>query len=256
MDLIIFTGNIGCGKSTLASKFAKKGYVVVSNDAITRMIGGDEYGIYDNKKKEIYHTAEEAIIEQSLDSNFSVVIDRTNIDKKGRERFIEIGKKYHANIVSYNWGPGNANDLRRRLKNPHGVSNDTWTNVFDHMIDTYTYPKFDEGFDECLIPPKNYKFSAFDFDGTIVELEFPKIGAIIENQVSYMRMLWEDLSNIIIVWTRRSGDYINQMKEFMLKNKIPFDFINENPLFDTGSRKIFAHEYIDDRNYRGLINAR
>jgi len=33
-----------------------------------------------------------------------------------------------------------------------------------------------------------------------------------------------------------------------LKNKIPFDFINRNPMFNMGSPKIFAHEYLDDRN--------
>lgn len=45
-----------------------------------------------------------------------------------------------------------------------------------------------------------------------------------------------------------SGDKLNRMRKFLIDEKIPFDFINENPLVDFGSRKIFAHEYYDDRN--------
>ena len=60
--------------------------------------------------------------------------------------------------------------------------------------------------------------------------------------------VWEDFDNIIIIWTCRSGDYLNQMRAFLLKNGIPFDFINENPIVDYGSPKVFANEYHDDRN--------
>lgn len=248
MDLVIFTGNIGCGKSLLASKFAKKGYVVVNNDSLTTMIGGGDYGLYDPAKGDIYHAAEQTIIEESLKTGFSVVIDRTCMSEKKRNKFIEIGKKYKANIISYNWGPGTIEGMERRNKNHLGISASTWKSTFDYMFKSYEVPIMSEGFDELCLPPSKYKFYAFDFDGTIVDNEFPKIGPYNGNQIIYLKTLWEDLSNIIIIWTCRSGDYINQMREFLIKNKIPFDFINENPIFDSGSRKIFAHEYIDDRN--------
>lgn len=248
MNLIIFTGNIGCGKSLLARKFAKKGYVVVNNDSITTMMGGGEYGLYDSNKKDIYHAVETTIIESSLDMGFSVIVDRTCMNAKSRSRFIEIGKICEANIISYNWGPGTDKDRQRRYCDPYGVSVNKWKTVFEYMFESYECPEKDEGFNEMRLPPKKYKFYAFDFDGTIVMNEFPKIGSCIENQIIRMETLWEDLSNIIIIWTCRTGDYINQMREFMIKNNIPFDFINENPVFDLGSRKIFAHEYIDDRN--------
>lgn len=255
MELIIFTGNIGCGKSLLASKFAKMKYVVVNNDAIVKMIGGGEYGAYDHNKKEIYHVAEQVIINASLSKGLSVVIDRTNMDKKHRDRFIEIGREYQAKIISYDWGPGTIADMQRRINNPYGVSSRQWQGVFNAMFESYEEPTIDEGFNEIVIPPKKYRFYAFDFDGTIVENKFPKIGEIISDEVAYMRELFCNLSNIIIIWTCRSGDYVNQMRTFLLKNKIPFDFVNENPIFNPGSKKIFAHVYRDDRNavvYRNL----
>ena len=248
MDLVIFTGNIGCGKSLLASKFAKKGFVVVNNDSLTTMIGGGDYGLYDPNKKPVYHVVEQILIEKSLENGFSVVIDRTCVSKKTRSKFIKIGKKYEANIISYDWGPGTIKDLKRRSRNPRGISVRTWKDVFGYRFKAYEKPVMAEGFDQINIPPLKYKSYAFGFDGTIVSDDFPKIGDCNERHIAYMRALWKDLSNIIIIWTYRGSDYINQMKEFLIKNKIPFDFINKNPVFDTGSRKIFAHEYFDDRN--------
>lgn len=247
-QLSVCIGNIGCGKSLLASKFAKMGHVVVNMDLISKMVGGGEYGLYDSKKKEVYHNAEETIIETALKNGFSMVVDRTNMDRKRRERFIDIGKKYAAEIVAYDWGPGDDDALLRRMEKPNGIPIETWKNVYKFMVKSYESPSLEEGFDQIIEGPNKFKFHAFDFDGTIVENKFPNIGEIISGQVERLNKLWEDLSNIIIIWTCRSGDYENQIRAFLLKNKIPFDFINKNPIFDTGSRKIFAHTYHDDRN--------
>lgn len=247
-QLSICIGNIGTGKSLLASRFAKMGHVVVNMDLISKMIGGGEYGLYDSKKKEVYQNTEMAAIATALKNGFSVVIDRTNMDRKRRERFIEIGKKYAAEIVAYDWGAGDDDALLRRMEKPNGIPIETWKGVYKFMVKSYEPPVLEEGLSQIIEAPKKFKFHAFDFDGTIVKNKFPNIGEIIPRQVERMNNLWQDLSNIIIIWTCRNDDYENQMKAFLLKHRIPFDFINENPIFDPGARKIFAHEYYDDRN--------
>lgn len=239
---------IGSGKSLIASKLAKMNNVIVNMDTIARMIGGGEYGLYDKEKKEIYHATEEVIITKALKQGFSVVIDRTNMDKKRRQRFINIGKQYAKEIIAYDWGSGSEEQLQRRLKYPQGVPVDTWRNVFEFMKKSYEIPTEDEGFSKIIKTPQKFKFYAFDFDGVIVENKFPEIGEIIDGTVNKINALYEDLANIIIVWTCRSGDFEHRIRDFMLKHKILFDFINENPIVDFGSRKIFAHEYYDDRN--------
>lgn len=244
----LFIGNIGSGKSLLAQKFAKMGHVVCNMDSIQRMIGGGEYGLYDNAKKEVYQAAEDAVITKSLERGLSVVIDRTNMDCKRRKRFIEIGKQFGAEIVAYNWGPGDERCLQRRISHPYGMPAEKWQEVFAFMQKSYEPPTIEEGFSQIIEAPKKYTFHAFDFDGTIVENKFPSIGEIISGKVEEMNALWKDLKNIIIVWTCREGNFEHQMRAFLNQNKIPFDFINENPVFDTGSRKIFAHVYHDDRN--------
>jgi len=241
-------GNIGSGKTLLAAKFAKMGHVVCNMDSIQSMVSGGEYGLYDNAKKEVYQAAEDAIITKALESGLSVVVDRTNMDRKRRRRFIEIGKKYASNIIAYHWGPGDEKCLNRRQANPHGIPAAQWAQVFKFMQDSYEPPTTEEGFSEIIEAPKRYIFHAVDFDGTIVENKFPEIGEIISGKVDELNALWEDLSNIIIIWTCRSGDFENQARAFLNKNKIPYDFINENPVVNFGSRKIFANVYHDNRN--------
>jgi len=248
MELNLLVGNIGSGKSTIASKLARAGCTIVNMDAIQKSIAGGIYGAYDPNKKSVYHDIENIAIESSLKSGISVCVDRTNMDKKRRARFIEIGKKYTETIRCFDFGPGNEKMFQRRLNSPRGIPVSTWKKVFNSMQAAYEKPDFSEGFSDIIIPPEQYKFHAFDFDGTIVNNKFPEIGELIDATVETMNNLYQDFKNIIIIWTCRSGDYEFSMREFLLKNQIPFDFINENPIFETGCRKIFAHEYYDDRN--------
>ncbi len=246
--LILMVGNIGSGKSFLASKLAKKGCVVVNMDNIQQNLAGGEYGLYDFAKRDIYYAIETSAIETALKQGFEVVVDRTNMDKKTRKRYIELGKKYTDKIVCYDYGAGSQQELKRRLENSQGVPNSQWSEVFNMMRKKYERPDLVEGFSNVYIPPKRFMFYAFNFDGTIVKNAFPEIGEVIPSTVTEIRSAWADISNVVIIWTCRSGDYENQARKFLIDSKIPFDFINENPLFDIGSRKIFAHVYYDDRN--------
>lgn len=253
MELKIITGNVGCGKSFLASRLAKQfGDVVVNIDSIQQMIGGGQYELYDPKKKEIYREVEEEVIISALSRGFSVVVDRTNMDRKRRSKYILMGEEYNAKIISYNFGMGYPNfDLPRRFRNSRGIPKDTWIEVHKKMLHSYEKPSLEEGFDKIIKPPKNYVFYAIDFDGTIATNIFPGIGEPIQERIEHMHKIWENPKNVIIIWSCRGGEYENQMREFLVKNNIPFDFINENPMFNiTGSKKIFAHTYIDDRNWK------
>jgi len=247
--LIIFTGNVGTGKSLIASKYAKDGYVVVNMDSITTMVHGGEYGLYDPAKRGIYHESETAAIIAALEGGCSVVVDRTNMKRSDRARYLNFGGLFNnLRFISIDWGPGDGASLSRRLKQPNGIPESQWTSVHEYMAKSYEKPTHDEGFDQCLTGHSKYYFYAVDFDGTIVVYDFPGIGQPIEPMVEKMRGWWTDKTRIIIIWTCRTGNNLNEMKKWLLENKVPFDFINENPLVGWGSPKIFANEYHDDKN--------
>lgn len=96
---------------------------------------------------------------------------------------------------------------------------------------------------------------AIDFDGTIVENEYPNIGPLKENAIRCIRLLKEIGCNIIITSCRTNtiihpnlAERLTQvkiMKAFLERNNIPFDEI------DNGTQgKVDADVYIDDRAVR------
>ena len=151
MELIIFTGNTGCGKSTKAVELAKEDYVIINMDYIVTMIGGGDYKLYDVKKQALYHTIEKSAIAGALCYGFSVVVDRTNMDVKRRMQYIEIGKVYTKNIISYNWGSGIKEDLVRRNNDSRGYpKKGYWGKVFKKFKNEYEEPSLEEGFSKIV----------------------------------------------------------------------------------------------------------
>ena len=97
------------------------------------------------------------------------------------------------------------------------------------------------------------KIYAVDFDGTLAKTRFPEI---ISPNVA-MFMLCKQLKRngaILILWTCRCGKDLDDAVEYCKKYGLEFDYINENvpeniEKWGNDSRKIFAHEYIDDKSW-------
>jgi len=97
---------------------------------------------------------------------------------------------------------------------------------------------------------------AVDFDGTIVESKYPEIGEEMLFAFSTMKALQKQKHRLIL-WTYRSGRYLDEAVEFCRKNGIEFYAVNKSfpeEIFDPNdSRKIEADLFIDDRNVGGFL---
>lgn len=97
---------------------------------------------------------------------------------------------------------------------------------------------------------------AVDFDGTIVENRYPKIGKPILFAVETLRRLQEE-GHQLILWTYRTGPELQQAVDFCKQQGITFYAVNksypEEIYDDSLSRKIQADFFIDDRNIGGLV---
>jgi hydroxymethylpyrimidine pyrophosphatase-like HAD family hydrolase len=97
---------------------------------------------------------------------------------------------------------------------------------------------------------------AVDFDGTIVEHRYPKIGKPLPFAFETLKTL-QSKGHLLILWTVREGDLLSEAVEFCRKNGVEFYAVNknfpeENFVQDQVSRKIIADIYIDDRNFGGF----
>jgi len=96
---------------------------------------------------------------------------------------------------------------------------------------------------------------AVDFDGTIVEHDYPNIGKEKLFAFETLRELQKQ-NHQLILWTVRTGKELDDAVQFCREKGIEFYAVNKNypeEIFDeTTARKIHADIYIDDRNIGGF----
>lgn len=93
---------------------------------------------------------------------------------------------------------------------------------------------------------------AVDFDGTLCENKWPEIGMPNEELIEYLKKRQANGEKLIL-WTNRVGNRLDEAVKWSAEKGLVFDAVNENlpeivEAFSVDSRKIFANEYIDDRN--------
>ena len=99
---------------------------------------------------------------------------------------------------------------------------------------------------------------AVDFDGTIVENNYPAIGPERPGAVKTLKQLAAEGDDIIL-WTARSGQYLQDAIDWCEARGLEFFAVNSNyhrciehQNGFSGSRKIHADIFIDDRNIGGF----
>jgi hypothetical protein len=94
---------------------------------------------------------------------------------------------------------------------------------------------------------------AVDFDGTIVEHKYPRIGKPVPFAIEVLKQLQKD--HILILWTVREGELLENAVRFCADRGLRFYAVNKNyPGEQPGEnpRKLDADLFIDDRNIGGL----
>ncbi|MFI1745427.1 BT0820 family HAD-type phosphatase [Thalassobellus sediminis] len=97
---------------------------------------------------------------------------------------------------------------------------------------------------------------AIDFDGTIVEDAYPKIGKPKIFAFETLKKLQEE-GHRLILWTYRCEDKLEDAVKFCEDNGVFFYSVNnsfpEEEYTNDISRKIHADLFIDDRNIGGFL---
>ena len=97
---------------------------------------------------------------------------------------------------------------------------------------------------------------AVDFDGTIVEHEYPKIGEEKLFAIETLKQI-QRRGHQLILWTYRTGRELDEAVEFCRNKGLEFYAVNKSypeEVFDSNSpRKIDADMFIDDRNFGGFV---
>lgn len=104
-------------------------------------------------------------------------------------------------------------------------------------------------------PSLDGRVIAVDFDGTIVEHAYPRIGEEMLFAFATLKEL-RKRGHRLILWTYREGKELDEAVEFCKENGMEFYAVNENYPGETleghFSRKLSADIFIDDRNVGGF----
>lgn len=97
---------------------------------------------------------------------------------------------------------------------------------------------------------------AVDFDGTIVEHNYPKIGKEIPFATQTLKQLIQD-GHRLILWTIRHGQTLQEAVDWCKERGVEFysvncDFEGQSENIGDRSPKVKCDMYIDDRNLGGL----
>ena len=95
---------------------------------------------------------------------------------------------------------------------------------------------------------------AVDFDGTLCENKYPRIGAPNRALIDSL-IVARSKGDKVILWTCRAGKELSAAVKWCKGLGLEFDAVNDNlpeivETFGSNNRKIFAHYYIDDRSLR------
>lgn len=102
----------------------------------------------------------------------------------------------------------------------------------------------------------DFNIIAVDFDGTLCENKWPEIGEPNKELIAYLKER-QAAGDKLVLWTCRVGEILDNAVAWSAEQGIIFDAVNENlpevlEWMGGDTRKVFANEYIDDRNFTFL----
>ncbi len=154
MKMRILVGMIASGKSEYASHHAKgNNTVIVCHDTLSAMMDGG-HGRYNPGNKRFYQAAERSLATLAIDSCCDVIIDRTNLTRKSRARWVGLAKALDIEITAAVFGFDRPEvHAKRRFKHdPRGLTLSDWERIArEHAISAIGEGiKHEEGFKDIF----------------------------------------------------------------------------------------------------------
>lgn len=155
----LLVGPIASGKSTWVQQAAALGHVIVNDDAIYAAVHGGDYGRYEHELKLLYKSTENHILTIALAIGRPVVVDRPNIKRLGRARYVGLARAFDTLVeaVVFPRAAPEVHAQRRMDSDPRGQDYAFWLGVAHRHDLGYEEPSMDEGFNHLVVLADNWK---------------------------------------------------------------------------------------------------
>src|SRR5690554_6035008 len=100
MKIEVLVGMIASGKSTYALQRAREGAIIYNNDAVVEAVHGGDYKLYDERLKGLYDAVQMSIMYSAIKYGRDLVIDKTNLNRIKRQRYVHLGILNKVRVVA------------------------------------------------------------------------------------------------------------------------------------------------------------
>ena len=145
----LLCGTIASGKSTYSSELAKKGWLVINDDAILNGLHAGHYTLYEEELKPLYKSIEEHVLHMAIAMGRNVIIDKgLNLSAKSRRRFVSIANSLDVEIEAICFPIWTAEEHAklRMYSDDRGHGYDYWLKVAERHLSVWEQPTLEEGF--------------------------------------------------------------------------------------------------------------
>jgi predicted kinase len=151
--ITLLCGTIGSGKSSFTKTQCSISPLTfcLNDDALITMLHGGNYS-YNKSIEQVYKIIENSIIDKVLGCGLSLIIDKTCLNKKSRQRYIDFAKTYKQKINCIVF-PIESPEIHARRRYEHdnrSLSYEKWLSVAQEHISKYEEPSIKEGFNEII----------------------------------------------------------------------------------------------------------
>lgn len=148
----LLIGVIGSGKEDHAKYLADHGAVVISDLGIVRSVHAGNERMYRRELREIYTQVELAILISALDEGRDVVVNRTNLKKARRHKYIEMAERFDSPITAIVFPRRDAFSHAKLQVNENswGMTDEYWVAKATQQLADWEEPRLEEGFDNIV----------------------------------------------------------------------------------------------------------
>lgn len=150
--IYLLVGPIASGKSTYSREQARKGALIINDDAIVDALHAGIQTLYSKDIKLLYKQLEMVIMTTGVALGKDIVIDRPSYKKATRARYVQMAKAIDHPITAVifpNMGP-EVHAERRFKSDPRGYDQKWWTRVAKEHQDNWQDVEESEGFDDII----------------------------------------------------------------------------------------------------------
>ena len=148
----LLVGPIRSGKSTYAKQRALQGAVILNDDAVVMAVHGGNYRLYQKGLKPLYKVVENTILQMAITLGRDVIIDRPNMGRFQRARFISIARSLGEQVIAVtfpNHGP--AHHAKTRFEtDARGLTMEHWVAAAERHQSQFVQPDVAEGFTDIV----------------------------------------------------------------------------------------------------------